>query len=423
MAEIVRFGQYDAGNLASVAFQFGQQGEDIPVLALLEQGVDPNIADLFGFTALHHAAQFDRPLLVGALLSAGADPERTTKLGTMPLMNARSSEVVSLLLQAGVDINAVAVANNRTFKFGATALMYAVGQDDIAVAHAFLENGADTRPRNESGFNALMLAAWNENNAMVSLLIDAGAEVGLLEAAMIGDYEKAQTLLAVGDRSPAEIETAFRWAAGGGHADVVTLFLNSGVSIDAPDEEGKTALMQAAQFGRIAVMHLLLERGSDPNAASRWGETALLASVQSDTGHNREAVELLLAHGARTDVCDHNGWTPLMRAACRGDKGVVPLLLRHEADPNAFTDAEAMAQEGCSTANALILAVRNGQREAVKWLLQYGADPLAGNNSGINALDAARQGVKRGDRQAEIREIIPMLEAGGQTTNPMPPDA
>ncbi len=41
MAEIVKVGDYDASNLASIAFHFGKKGDDAPVLALLEQGADP----------------------------------------------------------------------------------------------------------------------------------------------------------------------------------------------------------------------------------------------------------------------------------------------------------------------------------------------------------------------------------------------
>ncbi len=413
MAEIVKIGHYDPDNLASVAFHFGKKGEDAPVLALLEQGADPNTADRFGFTALHRAAHFDRQEVVRALLNAGADPSRAMKWGATPLMSAKSGAAARLLLEAGASVNVVTLPNKAGMSAGKTALMYAAERGNVELAAVLLEYGADMRPRDEEGCNALMLAAWNEKSEMARLLLDAGADVGLVEAALLNDHAQAQILLAAGaDLNLPEMANALRWAAVGGHANVVMLLLENGAPMDAPDAHGKTALMQAALYGRIAVMRLLLEHGAAPNAAGHNGATALIASLHSSTRRNREAVELLLAYGAQANVRSRSGWTPLMLTCLWGEAEVVDLLLQHGADPNAFTDAEIMArEEGCSATNALMLAVGNGHVEAVKLLLQYGSDPLATNNADQNALDVARRGVTRRHKQAEIAKIMPLLEA------------
>lgn len=416
MAEIIKMGQYDPNHPAETALHFGGKGEDAPVLALLEKGADPNVAGRYGLTALHHAAHFDRQALVRALLDAGADPNRTGKWGATPLMRAKSGEVVRQLLEAGADMNAVTVPGRHGNSVGRTVLMYEAAQGNSEVVAVLLEYGADTHPRDARGCNALMLAISNEKTEVVRLLLDAGANVGLVEAALLGNQAEVQTLLVAGvDLNRQEMNTALRWAAIGGHAEVVELLLDNGTALDAADENGKTALMQAALYGRIGVMRLLLERGASPDTVNRNGGTALMESVQSSTRRNRDAVELLLAHGARADIRTRSGWTPLMLACLWGDTEVVALLLENGADPNVFTDAEIMAREGCSTTNALMLAAGNGHIESVTRLLQYGADPLAANNAGHSALDVARKGVQRGHKQTEIQQILPILEAAASS--------
>ena len=181
------------------------------------------------------------------------------------------------------------------------------------------------------------------------------------------------------------------------------------------DYDANNLASVAFHFGKKgddAPVLALLEHGAAPNAPARNGATALTASVHSSTRSNREAVELLLKYGARVNVRSRSGWTPLMLACLWGEAEVVELLLQHGADANTFTDAEIMArEEGCSAANALMLAVANGHIAAVKLLLQYGADPLATNNEGHTALDTAQRGVLRKHRQAEIQEILPLLQA------------
>lgn len=121
----------------------------------------------------------------------------------------------------------------------------------------------------------------------------------------------------------------------------------------------------AYHFGRKgedAPVLALLEQGGDVNAVShRSGDTALTAGIGASTPGNREAVELLLAHGAEANARSRSGWTALMAPSLLGDTEAVKILLQHGADPNVFTDAEVMERgEGCSTTNALMMAVGNG---------------------------------------------------------------
>lgn len=412
MATVVKAGTYDPTNLSSVAFHFGKKGEDAPVLALLAEGADPNAVQGFGdLSAVYWATVYDRPVVVRALLQAGADSSLAGKLGQTPLRGAKSAEVVRLLLEAGAAIDAVTVPNKAGMVGGQTALMNAAHHGRAEVVAALIAAGANIHIRDEAGLNALMLAALSEKSEVVPLLCAAGAEIGLQEAALLGDYPLTRAFLVAGtDLNTGETARALRWAARGGHVEVATLLLDHGAPIDAADTHGRTALMYAASFHRMSVMQLLLEHGANPNAASHRGGTALAALTGTDYGSTHTRVELLLVYGAHPDPQTHNGWTPLMNACLWGGTETVALLLRHGADPNVFSDAEVMArEEGCSTTNPLMLAVGNGHTDIVKLLLAHGADPLAKNNADRCALDSARR--RNGHKSREREQILPLLEA------------
>lgn len=69
---------------------------------LLARGADVNLADMFGYTALHEACSFGHLAIVRLLLNHKANPNAATKLGETPLHSSCSkgrSACVTLLLQ------------------------------------------------------------------------------------------------------------------------------------------------------------------------------------------------------------------------------------------------------------------------------------------------------------------------------------
>ena len=77
----------------------------------LDEGTNPNVADLNGWTPLHFAAQALDPDRVRLLIEYGADVDAQNRLGATPmgvaLMRARDNDhgVIGLLLDAGADID------------------------------------------------------------------------------------------------------------------------------------------------------------------------------------------------------------------------------------------------------------------------------------------------------------------------------
>jgi ankyrin repeat protein len=142
----------------------------------------------------------------------------------------------------------------------------------------------------------------------------------------------------------------------------------------------------AAHMGRVDILRMLLENGSNPNAVSRYGESG--AAIQLATeGKRPDMVRMLLKHNANPDAITGNlTHTALQMAARDGCKETVELLLEYGADVNS-PPAEKYG------ATALQFAAIGGYLGIAHILLQTGADVNAppAKIDGRTALEGAAE--------------------------------
>ena len=241
----------------------------------------------------------------------------------------------------------------------------------------------------------------------------AAADTRVADMAMQGDRDAVQSLLKLrADVNAAQGDgmTALHWAASKDDLELIKMLLDAGANVKAETRlGGRTPLSLACTNGDAAIVEALLKAGADPNAANTLnGETSLMAAAASGSA---EAVKVLLDHGASVNAKETaHGQTALMFAAAVNRAAVVRLLAAHGADLNASTQVEKIAKQQRYDDNgnpipdrktpepkpgekprsgvpnvsraatvmggmsALLFAARDGQLEAVKALVETGAD-------------------------------------------------
>lgn len=154
----------------------------LSAMAALYEGDEERARELLpsdGELTAAEAAAFGRIERLRALLDE--DPSRVGELspdGFTPLHLAvygGSAEAVRVLLERGADANALAESSiARVPPLGTAAF---VRRPDLA--ELLLDAGASVNGQGEGGFTALDSAVQNEDEAMIRLLLDRGADPSL----------------------------------------------------------------------------------------------------------------------------------------------------------------------------------------------------------------------------------------------------
>ena len=167
------------------------------------------------------------------------------------------------------------------------------------------------------------------------------------------------------------------------NASGVRTQLESGINPNMQDAKGRTALTLAIhQQSEKAIPVLLQSRKTDINALNRTGESPLMLAIL--TGQD-DLARQLINQGA---AINKHGWAPLHYAATKGNVEIMRLLL----DKDAFIDTESPNR----TTPLMMAAQYSGNKQAVQFLLEQGADPWAKNQLGMTAMDFAQRGNNKG---------------------------
>src|SRR4051812_32281479 len=304
---------------------------------LLAHGADVNARDGWrGQTALMWAAAEDHAAVVEVLLRKGADATAKSTGGYSALAFAARQghlDIVERIVAAGADVNEKAPN-------GTPVLTLAIENLRYPVASFLVEKGADTNDVNKQGETALHAAVRSraptlrrraaddaESLGVLALLMDHGANPNArkpkapkITDAMVGSAQRPaiDNVVNLGGATP------FLLAAESADLSAMRLMLARGADPRLPTYENTTTLAVAAGVGfvegrerarsesdALAAAKLLIDAGVDVNAVSERGQTALHGAVYRAAN---SIIRLLVESGARTDIIDELGRTPLQLA-------------------------------------------------------------------------------------------------------------
>ena len=246
---------------------------------------------------------------------------------------------------------------------------------------------------------ALILASEIGAERCVRELIRLGADVDIAKtqggtatfyAAMNGHLACLQQLLHAGANVNTPIEkvnaTPLFIAAECGHMDCVEALLGAGADIEAQFHDGATALYIAAQEGHVEIVKLLHGRHNAVATGDQKHNSAFAAAAR---GHLETVRYLVEVAGVDVTMTATNGGTALMLAAAGGHTDVIEYLLQPPFAVKIRLE-DTVPNDGST---ALLYAIHHNKLDAVKLLLERGANPFVVRCDGSNAVFvAAAQG-------------------------------
>ncbi|MEZ5417490.1 MAG: ankyrin repeat domain-containing protein [Vicinamibacterales bacterium] len=240
---------------------------------------------------------------------------------------------------------------------GNTPLIVATRNGHAAVVEALLKAGADPKLATSSGTTPLMLASASGNVAAVKALIAAGAEVNAKESSME--------------------QTALMFAAANTRVDVMRELIAAGANVKAtskvvdlttltsPEEEFFRQQQQQQQQQQAQARAAGAPAAAPAGGGRRFDPRAGKPGVDRNFRYN----ELVGFQG---------GMTPLLFAVRQGSPEAVRVLLEAGADVNQVS--------GGDKTSPLVLAIANGHFAIALDLLGRGADPNLASANGVTPL-------------------------------------
>jgi ankyrin repeat protein len=329
-------------------------GKPDAVKLLLDRGAKVNEKEsVRGQTALMWAVLENHPDIVKMLLAAGADINAQSNVDV-------PDGVTDPPRGTSGDIGAHGPGMYRSRAVpspsGAmTSLMYAARDGNMEMARILVEAKADLNKPSANGTPPIVDAIINNHITLAMYLLEKGADVNAADRF----YKRSPLYAAVEMRNPDfSRDTAPPVADTGNPMDLIKALLAKGanpnvrvnttpvrgfmqVSANWANFDGQTPFLRAALSGDITLMRLLLEHGADPNLGTNDGATPLMAAAgvnfvvaqtltRSDAEY-LEAAKLCIEKGNDVNAVNSQGFTAMIGAANRGFDAMIKLLAQNGA--------------------------------------------------------------------------------------------
>ncbi|XP_024613690.1 E3 ubiquitin-protein ligase MIB1 [Neophocaena asiaeorientalis asiaeorientalis] len=245
------------------AMQAASQNGHVDILKLLlKQNVDVEAEDKDGDRAVHHAAFGDEGAVIEVLHRGSADLNARNKRRQTPLhiaVNKGHLQVVKTLLDFGCH-------PSLQDSEGDTPLHDAISKKRDDILAVLLEAGADVTITNNNGFNALHHAALRGNPSAMRVLLSK------LPRPWIVDEKKDDGY------------TALHLAALNNHVEVAELLVHQGnANLDIQNVNQQTALHLAVERQHTQIVRLLVRAGAKLDIQDKDGDTPLHEALRHHT--------------------------------------------------------------------------------------------------------------------------------------------
>ena len=189
-------------------------------------------------------------------------------------------------------------------------------------------------------------------------------------------------------------DTPVLWAARGNHVDTVRLLIQRGADLQLENDKGSTPLYWAVRYGFRELVRVLLDEGkADVDQRRKLGLVTPIV-LAAALGHTK-IVGDLLDHGAKVGTTITHGMTALMAAASEGNDDVVELLV-------ARGGTSELDRVDASGNTALLHAARAGNVSTMRTLISNGASVDVQNKLGETIWHHA---IRRGDDDDFLRAV------------------
>lgn len=313
-------------------------GHSAFVKLLSESGISLGQKDNDNNKASHFAARFGRVGVIRTLIECGASIDDMNSYcnqeGTpfdIAIAGCKKAVVLELgkfLLEQG----AISLVNSQGMTY-----LHGLGYGNHSgVVFELQKLGTDIDHKNDLGNTALNLAAFNKNVKLVKELIECGADLipnnikhdAIYYALNSGSDELIKTVMFTPEASTGNT-FLHRLSIMGN--DVSRVIKESDLEeYYRENRKGETPITLAARNLKLSIIVNIQERGVDLNRANDQGHTAIY-TISRDAD-DAKAIKLLIRRGANIDHLNENGDTALHLAVKDGNKCAIRNLLEAGAD-------------------------------------------------------------------------------------------
>ncbi len=342
------FRKKSPNDMAQELYKMVKNRETREVEKLLEKGVKPNYRNEMGDTPVIMATYQGDLKIVKLLIEFGANVDSIGHNRMTSLIWAAAKEHLTLLRFL---LSKTELINHQD-KFGFTALMWAASYGFKDIVKLLLEYNADTELKNKEGHKAQDLA---RKSGFLPLFY------------IINDNKKA-------DKMKVKIFEAIE------NNDLLYVQSLSKRDFLTENEKGEYPLNVAIRLGQRDIIDWAISRRMvDFNKKNSSGSTFLIDAIKKK---DLITITKLFDKGAKINIVDEEGYSPLMHAVTVADKSIIQYLIDKKAD------IEHKDKRGN---RALTLAVWQQKLDIITLLVDRGADVMIFNNSNKDLLSLAKE--------------------------------